>query len=693
MRLPDSQKKIVVSNTSDLFGNIEYGKNINLDEPGYIKLASRVISLENQSRVANLRLPLAFGRKSQFAIGDSVDFAMTQSGQKGYWVTLLETGITFNPDVGTNAPTLTEDSHAAWYLNLWTVTSDTDLWTKASVDDVATYTDRGNLTSGKVHFVESFKSQSSVCVTNGDEVKQFNSSYTEIDNLLLPTDFEAIGLCNSNNIMGIVTMTSDSAAGQNQDANFFVWDGTINPPRSFPIGSDKCIAIASYMDSSFIILTRKGEIKQFNGGGWKTLTQLPFYYRKLIWGLSTTRELLGDVIKSDGSRIYINFNGIFNAHGKKYEQVSQTSPGGVLCFDPSIGIYNRYSPSISPASMIRVAQADVNTTTDIMTVTAPGSSDISGTIPPTGSQIKYVYDKTNLIGGLKTPHIYYVIRHTATTFSLAETYDDAISGTKINLTSTGATNNYFLGLTVYDYGATYTTQSGAMALMGKNSPLFDHFIFGAELNDYNSTGDNYHVMVTCPDFDNRGYFVTSKETTNGVTDTEQKVFVKYKPLKDTDSIIVKSKSRQYVGLPVSTPQANTTAVNQCTWLSPNLFTTTADLSDAKTAIDDDVKLECEVIAGAGAGTMTQISTIEYESGTYSVQLAEDVDGAASSRYCDVIIDNWEYKGTINSTDTSGYVEIGLGDKSTFYKLKVEMRGSDVTIEDIQPVKTPDKKSN
>jgi hypothetical protein len=687
MRIPTVDKKIIVSNKSDLypFGNIEYTRNIDLSSPGYIKLSSRSVSIESQSSVSNLRLPLAFGRESQFSIGDSVDFAITQSGQKGYWLTILESGITLNVDDGTNAPTLTEDSHGAWYRNLWHVTSDTDFWSKADVTDVATYTDRGNLTSGKVHFVEPFKSRSTVCVTNGNEVKQFDSSYTETTKLTLTTDYEAVALSYSNYQMGVICMNSDSASGQNQDSLFFVWDGTTTSAgQGIPIGSDKAIAIAPYR-GTWVVLTREGEFKVFTGGGFQTLTALPIYYKKIIWGLSTTRDLLGDVMKVEGDRIYLNFNGLVNEYGKNYEQVLPDFRGGVLVYDPSVGIYNRYTPSISPLSMIKVQSSGVNTTTDIMTLTALTGANISDDIPPTGSQIKYISDTSNLIGGLKTPRIYYVIRHTATTFSLAETYQDAIDGNKINLTSTGASNNYFLGLTTLDYGQSYANKCGAIAFMGKYSPIHDHIIYGAELNDATGTGNSNHLQLTVPDFESRGCFVTTKEMSDNVTDIHQKLFVKYKPLKVGDSIIVKYKNRELVGLPVSTPQGS--GVNQCSWTSTTTFTTTADLEDAKTAFDAGTSLECEIIAGAGAGVMAQISSITYNAGTYTVTLEESVEGASSGRYCDIIIDNWTVLGTITSDDTEGYKHLPIGSQSKFYKFKVELRGSDVTIEDIQPVTT------
>ena len=199
-------------------------------------------------------------------------------------------------------------------------------------------------------------------------------------------------------------------------------------------------------------------------------------------------------------------------------------------------------------------------------------------------------------------------------------------------------------------------------------------------------------MLTVPEFDNRGYFVTPKMQSQEITDKAQKVYVKYRTLKANDSIHVKVKYKDILGLPVSTPQATTALPNQCSWTGTNAFSTTANLADALTAYTAGEELECEVIAGAGAGTLTKISEIAYGAGTYTVTLAESPDGAAASRYCDVLIDNWTYLGSITSTDLSGYKEFLIGRTSTWFKFKVELRGVDTTVEEVQLINSEHKPS-
>jgi len=676
-------------NTSDLTGDLWYSKNIDLSEEGYAKLSSRVVSLFNESITGNVRLPLAFGRGSEFA--GSIDYAITQSGTKGYWLTLLPNSITLNIDVGTGVPTLTNDSHGIWYRNLWHVTDDTELYTKTSLADTATYTAKSaSLTSGKAHPLEVFKNRDTICVGNGNTVKQFDNTYSASTTLTLPTDYEVVDLAYSNYQMGVLTVLSDSAANQYQEAMFFVWDGTsTSATQGITIGSDAGIAVIPYA-GSFVILNRLGELKFFTGGGWQLLATLPFFYKKLIWGLTSTfgsgfssaRNSLGDVMKVDGDNIYFNFNGLLNSYGSRQEQYSQNNPGGILCYNTDIGMYHKYSPSISPANLLTVTSANINTSDNSFTITG-------GTIPSTGSPVKYVYDKSNQIGGLSTATVYYCIKVTSSIFRLATTRQNALDNQAIDITSTGASNNYFLALEQYDFGQSISTRTGGMTFIGATSDIYDHILFGSECIDYASSNDYNHINISIPGFENRGYFVTSKIGTDNIEDSFTRLMVSYRPLKTGDSIIVKYRTEEVLGLPVSTPQAKTSTRNQCSWTNTTTFTTTADLSAALNAYTNNKDLECEIIGGLGAGCMSKITSITYSTGTYTVTIEDEVIGATSGTYCDVIIDNWTYSDTISSTDsnTKNYKEIPVDTPSSWLQLKVELRGDGTSVRDIKILNT------
>lgn len=689
IKLPSDTKQYSIPNSSDLVGNIWYSKNCTFDEEGYIKLSHRAVSIQNEIDTSNIGLATAFGRKNAVnSVVPATEFTMVQNRTKAHWFRLSELRLSADIDVGIGVATLTADSHGCWFQNLWHVTDDTKLYSKSDIGDSQTYTERATgLNSGKVHCLETFGNRSTICVGNGSAVNQYDTSYSASTHLAISSGYEVVGMAYSNNLMGIVTMTSDTASGQNQDARFFTWDGsTTTPYQSVPVGSDKVIALVPYQ-GSWILLTRTGELKYWTGGGFKTLAAFPFYYKQLLWGQSYNRELLGNVMQVDGDVVYINMNGILNASGDKYDLYLQNNPGGIWCYDPKVGLYQKFSPSISSANILTVTSGNIDTSTNILTKTA-------GTIPSTGSPIKYTYDRGSQIGGLTTPTIYYCIKLSSTTFKLAETYDDATAGTAVDITSTGAANNYFMALEVYDFGQSITNKSGAIGLFDVDSQTYEQMIFGVELNDATTTGNSYHVNLLCSGFESRGYFVTPKIISNNAEDVLQKLYTSHNPLKTGDSIIYKIKDEELEALPVSTLQARTTAQNNCTWSTNRIFTTSVDLSDVLSYFTAGKELECEIIGGAGAGCLAKVQNIYLQSTTYIVELAEDIPGAASGRYCDALFDNWTEIGTITSTSntTKNLSTVSSTSKSSWVKIKCEMRGRDVALFDQKLINKAHKKA-
>lgn len=667
-----SQGKFSQPNNSDKFGNLHVTKNINLDEEGYIKLSPRAVAMidsgntDDVADAADWNIPTAFGRESTFWAVATTD--------EPFEINISENGLyDAASDNGTNNPALTFDSRGVWWRNLWHVTDNDDLlyrtpstgnWTDANV----------TLTSSKIHPLEVFRSLAQLCIGNGNTVIMVDTSYSTTKTLTIPTDFEVVALAYNDNQMGIVTKLSDSADGQNQDAHFFVWDGTAAAAqRSFGVGSDVIVAVKPYK-SSWVLLTRAGQLLYFNGGGFDVLTNLPLYYLDRIWGDSRNLEAFGDILLVDGDIIYIHINNAVEPYGEKSQEAVPTSPGGILCYDPKVGLYHRVGPSISLASRLAVTQANVNDTTNVLTKS-------EGTIPPTGSPVKYVNPKTGPIGGLVVGRVYFIIKDSSTEFRLATTKANALVGSAIDLTDTGSAvaTNYFLALNLYDFGASYMARTGAVAKVETPNHLIHDLIFGGELYPIDSASNREYLNFTCTGFENRGYFTTPKIFSDQVTDTAQRAVLKFRPLKTTDSIILKYRNKDVVGLPVTTAASGNTYIN---WTSPSEFYTTQDLSEAKTYIDGGGALECEAISGAGGGAMAQITSIATDSGTYSVVLAEEIPGAASGRLGEVIINNWQVLKTATSADNErGYIEISTKNVSKFHQFKVEMRGSEVTVEE------------
>lgn len=676
IKLPN-KGKISQPNNSDLFGNIWYTKNMDFDEAGYIKLSSRTARIYSEEDGGSFDIPTAFGR-----FGDGLFHIV--SADRAFDTNLNRNVSTIvAQDVTANSPQLDFDSFGRWWQNRWHAVNNASPG-KLFYTNGTAWTDTGvSLTQGKAHPLEVFRDKNAICIGNANTVLLVDNSYATLVTLSLPTDYEVQGLSYSNDKIAIVANLSDTIAGQNQEAFLFIWDGSANgassstavPNAGFPVGSDTIMAIAPYK-TSWVILTRNGKLLYFNGGGFQELAAFPFWYIKATWSGSGNRSMYGDGIIADGDLIYINISGNLVPFGVKDEVFLENNPSGIWCYDPSVGLYHTYAPSVSKVSVLRVANTDIDLTSDIFTATA-------GTIPATGNPVKYTYNRSTLIAGLTINVVYYIIRHNATMFSLALTKADALAGNKVNITSTGDSINYFFSLDVVDYGAALASTSGrtgAIGFMGKTESIYDDVIFGGDYNDITSATTDYATLnISIPSFDNIGYFTTPKYISRQIEDVNQKVFIKYRPLSNTDSITIKMKDSEIYGIPVSTPQKNSI---RCQWTNSTTFTTTADLSEVYTYLTDASKeCECEIISGAGAGQMSQISSILFSGGTYTVTLQDTLEGVTATYYCDILINNWKYLGQITASDMKGWKEFPIATSSKWVKFKTILRGVGTTIEE------------
>lgn len=678
MKLPPKNRWIQPNN-SDKFGSVWYTKNINFDEEGYAKPSSRVISIASESVDSFVGRPLSFGRNGSgsFYVVTSDDPLITDLSTLGYSV--IEDTDTGG---GGSPPATNTQSAGRWWQDRWYVsttggtnglkykTQSNGNWTAVSL----------SLTTTAAHPLEVFTSRQTMCIGDGNTVKQIDTSHSSDTTLTLPPDYEVIGLSYSFNKMGIITRLGEDSAGVNGDAFFFVWSGSTEDAQSgVPIGSDSAVAITAYQ-GTWVILTRTGQLLKYTGAGFTELASLPFYFQDKIWGDFLNRVGTGDMMKVEGDTILINLGFDFSNIGESGEINIQNCPSGVWCYDPKVGLYHKYSPSISLGVIKTVSQANVNTTTDLLTCTA--------TVPETGSPAIYTFNDNESIGGLKLNHVYYVIKFSATTFKLAETRADAFAGNYIDLTSQGGTTHRFLLVGLKDYGQSYTGRTGGIELMGQKTSVYDHVIFGANVREANGTGYE-NLCISVDGLPNRAYLVTPRIDSTGMKDSFQRVSVKYAPLASEEKIIVKAKTKDAVGLPLTTPQLSESTDVTVEWVDNTTFTTEYDLSAVVDylALSENNQCEVEIISGAGGGQMAQISSISENVGIYTVVLAEQIEGVVTGDLCEIIIDNWKKLGEITSSDPDGFKIFSVGENAKFIKYKIEMRGSGVKIEEIQTSET------
>ena len=666
-------------NSSDKVGSIYASKNINLDEEGYLKLSPRTILIANRDDDTSLGSAHLIGR---FNTGEYI----IATSDSNYNINRTLTGDpTPAINTGASAPAGANQGGAVFWQNLWLATTDTAVLSRAiSASASAAWTSRiTGLTSGVPHRLAVFANRNELVVTNGNVAKQYNTLYSNTTDLTISSDFIMNGVAYNGRRVGIITRLGSATVGQNAEALFYIWDGaTTEANDGRAVGSEECMGICAYK-SSFAILTRAGQLLYYNGGGFDVLANLPIYnQKKYFFGGFINPQTTGVNMVSDGERIFIHTTNTLLAHGRNDEDAMENFPGGVWCFDPRAGLYHRSSQTFSKFYRHAIAAANVNTTTDVFTTSA--------TIPDTGNIARLIRfsSAAKTFGGLRVNTDYYVIKVSSTTFKLATSKDNAIIGTAVDVTSADTTT-YFHLFDIVDYASTKVDagNAAAIALTGENDAIKTGIILGGSTYKLDMSGTQRTLSINVPWLENRGWIITPKIFSSQVQDTAQKMFVKWRPLKSGDSIIIKSRHEEALGLPISS-----TTLQHANWLGTNNFSTAQNLADAKTYLDAGGILEIEFLAGAGAGQAVKVNTISTDDNiTYSVEVDENVIGAQAGRKSAFIINNWEVRRTISSSE-KGFAEIPLGKTGKFHQFKIELRGDETTIEEIDYVNAVQQKS-
>jgi hypothetical protein len=319
----------------------------------------------------------------------------------------------------------------------------------------------------------------------------------------------------------------------------------------------------------------------------------------------------------------------------------------------------------------------VNTTTDEIT--------LGTTSPATGTPVVYYAYSGATSKPLKVDKCYYAIKTGASTLRLATSLTKALANEYVNITTTGNAIQQLIWYSVNDYGWTYAGDRGSTIVLNTNAydPTYaERLIMTAELFAKQDTTSTKAVLnVLQPNLPNRGYFITPKLNSVNIEDTYPTLMMKFKPLDEDESIIVKYRVLDKDPINVTALVAQNSRGG--TWTSTTTFTSTLDLSSVE------VGDEIEIVAGVGAGHLAHVSTITENSGTYTVTLDEAFMWASNNDLFYFVVTNFKRLETITQdTKTSGrqYAEIPLINASntgTFVQFKIELRGIDVTISELQ----------
>lgn len=660
-----SDRKWTQTNSGEVFGVLNATKNINFDQEGYAKLARRATAVIHDL--------------SNFNSVKSISYLSAASGTGYYFMTSGDPFYMVAPTQNSAATSLTGAGHVGglnfdgiiwqgrWYISQAT--------TFAYYTGSAWTTGLGSITSGNPHPLCVFESLNSLCIGDANTVKLYDTSHVLTTTLTIPANFEIRWI--RYRAQNVYIGTKNTAGGE---AYMFVWNGSGTTAQgSYPVAANWAFAGEVYQ-SSIVILTSRGQLLRFNGGGFDPLANLPLYYTPYAWygGTGFTQgkcEQRGMVV--DGNVLYISLDGSL----ADSRTILPNQPSGIWVFDPKVGLYHKAGVAWDKNQSITTISVD--TSTDIFT----GSSYTS----PTGTLVFYTGTAS---AGLITSSFYYLIRLSSTTFKLASSYANAIAGTAIDITAAGSSEAVYLHDDT-SFGRTDgngSIQMGAIALVNDldtsistyREEFYSQVIFGVNGVNNNTFSATKSTLQSLTRGENRGYITTQKIWSDSVLEKWQKAIEKYgRVFQTSDKIVVKYRSSDLVNHPVFINSGG------ATWIGTTSFSTTVDLSSVS------IGEEVEVIDGSGSGWCTHISAIQAaDANAWIVTVDEANVALTAGDKSTILIQNWKKIGTASSTTINSLLDTSKIDKqSKWVQLKIELRGhSEPYMELIQIINTPEQTS-
>lgn len=644
-------KKIVQTNENDLSGNIYVTKNIDLRNDGYIKLS---------------HFPFA-----SMTEDDDADFTPVDTILKGANEIFLNarnvfSGLggfkTFTDRIGdTNAPTPGVEDDAVYFNGTEVISDGNSIYYRSGAN---AWTVLGLSLSSPCQMAV-FDVSNSLLIGYSNIVKMINTSWTLFKTLTIPSVYEITAIETNGSTIYIGTRHK-----ANGEAKLFLWDGSSSAWNSaYGVDAGEISSIRKY-GATCVLFTSKGQLLQFNGSSFNSLANFPLFYDKANLHMGSSSNDHDNVsnrgLYVDGDIIYINIHNLADESSKPF---SPLNPSGVWVYTPTTGLSCLTTPTYNRITKKDISTGNVNITTNVITTT---------NVPMTGTPAIYDQFSSPAIGGLKNYKPYYVIKLSDTTLKLASSLSDAIAGIEVDLTTTGNAFQSLYFFSIYDYGHTYIKDRSAVCIL--TSSLNTNSLHSGSLMYTNDLylPDKAVLNQLNPLLPNRGYFITPKLNSSNTEDLYNEITIKHRPLNTDEKIVIKYKTIDKLGLPFSSfPDENTAIVG--TWTDTDTFTTTLDMSLAE------VGDEIEIVAGKGAGMLFHIASLSVNAGTWTVNLDETFPYAVNTETMHFAVNNFKKLGEITKETSEGidHKSVSLNKNSKFLQLKIELRGVDVTIEELQ----------
>lgn len=337
----------------EYFGNIFAAKNISLDYAiGKVSIADSMTAVANNTALSTLTAPVAFlrtaadGTDRYWANGGKL-FKSTSTDPTGTWAADAISGFPTAPlwdliEFSSSMLVPTDTDIAKLTAGTWTAA-----WWSAQSGASA-------LTTGKPHRFAILAG--AVLITNGRYIATWDGTIATQQALVLPSQFDAQFTLVTSDTAYICTKSLNAG-----NAEVFAWDRTSTVYNArFDSGDSEIIAgfVASGLP---YIITKKGEIKRFNGQGFARVTAFPTVeLGKTINNINPN----GVVVDGRLVRMFVDFGvisdyrlrsgmwtfeldtgnlyhsgSIKNNTGKDYAQLELSVAGAMKVTLPSVGRY------------------------------------------------------------------------------------------------------------------------------------------------------------------------------------------------------------------------------------------------------------------------------------------------------------------------------------------------------------------
>lgn len=631
-------------NEGDIFGVLHSTYAVTFDDSGKATGAKKSFAIYSSQKNSDFGYPL------------SIDYFDDS------YVVFTEDGI-FQGSLNGNdftrltwPPTHSLNDDAVVCYGLYTITAGTDIYTWNGGSLSGDWVNRnGSLTAGIPHPMCNFESQSlyKLAVGNGNQVKMFDSSYNVSGTVLtLPVEQRVQTIRYRNGYLYVGTRNLNGG-----EARVYIWNGTGAAAQyECPVGCDWVFALTDY-GSTVMAVVSSGQIGLVSGSQFytKDMPAFPVYYRPdLRWQDNTGLLLNGKVfnkgIRTIGDRVFFNIDGSIS-NGFLPEMRS-----GLWVYDPRVGLSHR--SAVSPQLFVSDSSLSV-TNSEITTAVAHHLKDGDAVMFSTVSGLIGVASDTE----------YYAKIISDDTIKLAKSRRSLKAEKYLTITGTAGLSDSLMYVPNDDNADAYNNTSGAIAPVVTADgvlPLWkSKVIFGGRVT--NKDGTARYVLNSLISSWNVSVIEYQRFYSQNIKDTWQS-FISYLDGLHLENEEIVFKYRLH--------EKRETPVMQGVWLNENTINSVAGALDTDPWDDIIEGDEIVVVDGYGRGFSAHVVHLNPSSGTFSIELDEDI-GVANQLLKFYATNYQKYNTVGEKEDDQTLATVAIDSIGGWVQLKVEKRGFEI----------------